>query len=245
MERQYKTKDQKKIERLTAKLAETEAELSQVKKDRKRLNYAVERLESEKAKAKEKSSSNDIQKIKELNAQIKQLEQSIEEKELEMAKKEERSKSKISSEENTTKYWYNKYHELWNDIKAEHNAYYEQTLIDLIRNRKGVDERNEILSAYERGDLYYSLNENGEERKYPFFSPSDLFIQIHPKTGLPLTKENFKVLEKWAYLHFDYQYRMGIWKEHRLQYNLSDEAKVKNAYELGKVLVPLYEHLLF
>lgn len=45
MERKYKTKDQKKIERLTAKLAETEAELSQVKKDRKRLNYAVDRLE--------------------------------------------------------------------------------------------------------------------------------------------------------------------------------------------------------
>ena len=45
MERKFKTKDQRKIERLTVKLAETEAELSQVKKDRKRLNYAVERLE--------------------------------------------------------------------------------------------------------------------------------------------------------------------------------------------------------
>ena len=45
MERKYKSKDQKKIERLEAKLTETEAELSQVKKDRKRLNYAVERLE--------------------------------------------------------------------------------------------------------------------------------------------------------------------------------------------------------
>lgn len=44
MERKYKTKDQKKIEKLTVKLAETEAELSKVKKDRKRLNYAVDRL---------------------------------------------------------------------------------------------------------------------------------------------------------------------------------------------------------
>ena len=245
MKQKYKTKDQRKIERLEKVIDKQKKELSKVKKDRKRINYAVERLESEKAKAKDKSSSNDIQKIKELNAQIKQLEQSIEEKELEMAKKEERSKSKISSEENCAKYWKRKYDDLWNDIEAEHNAYFEKTLIDLIRNRKGVDERNEILSAYERGDLYYSLNENGEERKYPFFSPSNLFIQIHPKTGLPLTKENFKVLQKWAYLHFDYQYRMGLWEEHRLQYNLSDEAKVKNAYELGKELVPLYEHLLF
>lgn len=44
MERKFKTKDQKKIERLEEKLAETEAELSNVKKDRKRLNYTVERL---------------------------------------------------------------------------------------------------------------------------------------------------------------------------------------------------------
>lgn len=45
MELKYKTKDQKKIEKLEEKLAETEAELSKVKKDRKRLNYAVGRLE--------------------------------------------------------------------------------------------------------------------------------------------------------------------------------------------------------
>ena len=32
MDKKFKTKDQKKIERLEAKLAETEAELSQVKK---------------------------------------------------------------------------------------------------------------------------------------------------------------------------------------------------------------------
>ena len=50
MDKKFKTKDQKKIERLEAKLAETEAELSQVKKDRKRLNYAVERLERENQK---------------------------------------------------------------------------------------------------------------------------------------------------------------------------------------------------
>ena len=45
MYRKLKTKEQKKIERLEAKLAKKEAELSQVKKDRKRLNYAVGRLE--------------------------------------------------------------------------------------------------------------------------------------------------------------------------------------------------------
>ena len=245
MEQKFKTKDQKKIERLEKVIDDQKKELSEIKKERKRLNYAVERLENEKAKAKDKSSSNDIQKIKELNAQIKQLEKSIEEKELEMAKKEERYKSKISSEENCTKFWKRKYDDLWNDIKAEHNAYYEQTLINLIKNRKGFNERKEILNAYERGELYYTLTVNGEEKKYPIFSPSDLFIQIHPKTGFPLTKENFKVLNDWAFIQYDYQYRIGIWKEHLLKHNLSDEAKAKYAYEIGKDLVPLYEHLLF
>lgn len=238
------TKDQK-IERLEKVIDNQNKELSEIKKERKRLKYAVERLEKEKAKAKEKSSSNDIQKIKELNAQIKQLEQSIEEKELEMAKRESQSANKISSEENLTKFWHRKYDDLWKSIEAEHQDYFEKTLIELIQNRKGVNERNDILNAYERGELYYSLTENDKERKYPFFSPSNLFITIHPKTGFPLTKENFKVLEKWAFLQYDYQYRMGIWKEHLLKYNLSDDAKVKNAYEIGKGLVPLYEHLLF
>ena len=93
-------------------------EISEVKKDRKRLNYAVERLEKEKAKAKEKSSSNDIQKMKELKAQIKQLEQSIEEKELEMEKKEKRSAMIINREESTTKYWHRKYDDLSESIEA-------------------------------------------------------------------------------------------------------------------------------
>ena len=238
------TKDQK-IERLEKVIDKQKKEISKIKKERKRLKYAVERLENEKAKAKDKSSSNDIQKIKELNAQIKQLAQSIEEKELEMEEKEKRSASKIRSEENYTQYWHRQYDDLWKSIKAEHNAYFEKTLIDLIRNRKGVKESKEILNAYERGELYYTLTENDEEKKYPIFSPSDLFIQIHPKTGLPLTKENFKVLNDWAFLQYDYQYRMGIWRDHLLKHNLSDEAKAKNAYQLGKDLVPLYEHLLF
>lgn len=44
MDKKFKTKDQKKIERLEEKLAKKEAELSEVKKDRKRLTYAVDRL---------------------------------------------------------------------------------------------------------------------------------------------------------------------------------------------------------
>lgn len=44
MDKKFKTKDQKKIEKLEEKLANKNAELSEVKKDRKRLTYAVDRL---------------------------------------------------------------------------------------------------------------------------------------------------------------------------------------------------------
>lgn len=238
------TKDQT-ISRLENVIEVQKKELSEVKKDRKRLNYAVERLEKEKAKAKEKSSSNDIQKMKELKAQIKQLEQSIEEKELEMEKKEKRSAMIINREESTTKYWHRKYDDLWESIEAEHNAYFEKTLIDLIRNRTGVKEREEILNAYERGELFYTLTENGEEKKYPFFSPYDIFVQIHPKTGLPLTSVNFKVLYKWAEFQPDYQMHLGYWRDYLLNSNPSEKAKNQSAYNIGKALLPLYEHLLF
>lgn len=236
--------DKQKIERLEKVIDNQNEELSQIKKERKKLNYAVARLENEKAKAKEKSSPNDIQMIKELKAQIKQLEQSIEEKELEMDKRVKSSAEKISREANTTKYWYRKYNDLWKTIESEHQAYFENALVELIYNRKGVKERYENLNAYENGELYYSLTENGEEKKYPFFSPYDLFIQIHPKTGLPLTKENHKVLEKWAFLNYEYQVQRGYWREY-LEKSPSEKVKIQSAYNVGKDLVPFYEHLLF
>lgn len=236
--------DKQKIERLERVIDDQKKELSQVKKDRKRLNYVVERLEKEKSKAKETSSSNDIQMIKELKAQIKQLEKTIEEKDLEISKKEERSAMIIWSREDDTKYVQRKYDELCNNIEAEHKIYFENALIELIQKRKGVKERYGNLNAYENGELYYSLTENGLEKEYLIFSPCDLFIKIHPKTGLPLTKENYKVLEKWSFLQYDYQMQMGYWREY-LQQSPSEKAKIQSAYNIGKELLPLYEHLLF
>lgn len=238
------TKDQT-IERLKGVIEEQKKEMTEIKKDRKRLNYAVDKLKKETQTERGKSSSDDIQKIKTLKTQIRQLERSIEERELEMKKKEERSKMIISREESTAKYWHRKYNDLWTSIEAEHNAYFEKTLIDLIQNRKGGKERKEILSAYERGELYYSLNENGEQKEYPIFSPSDLFIQIHPQTGLPLTKENFKVLYKWAEFQPDYQMSVGYWRNYLQNDHPSEKAIIQSAYNAGKKLLLLYEHLLF
>ena len=62
------TKDQK-IERLEKIIGEQKAELTEVKKDRKRLNYAVKRLEKKREQLSLQSSKEDTAKIKELEKQ--------------------------------------------------------------------------------------------------------------------------------------------------------------------------------
>ena len=244
------TKDQK-IERLEAKLTETEAELSQVKKDRKRLNYAVERLENEKAKAKEKSSSNDIQKIKELNAQIKQLEQSIEEKEEEYSKKVKRLLEEKQIAERSNNYYKDKLYTVQKDVRNEVELEYEECFNNVIRTivntRKGKPKNSPNISRYNDGKRYYIERKDNEDHEKPIFSIDNLFIQIHPKTGLPLSDIHFKLLKEWAYLNLDYLQFYSPYEEYinqnkmRMEYN----TRVEAAYIVGKKILPFYEHLLF
>lgn len=72
------TKDQT-ISRLENVIEVQKKELSEVKKDRKRLNYAVERLEKEKEKLSAQSSKENIERIKALEKQIEELKSAIEE----------------------------------------------------------------------------------------------------------------------------------------------------------------------
>lgn len=251
MERKYKTKDQKKIEKLTVKLAETEAELSKVKKDRKRLNYAVDRLENEKAKAKDKSSSNDIQKIKELNAQIKQLEQSIEEKEEEYGKKVKRLLEERQIAERNCNYYKDKMNTAREQVRSELESEYNGMLNNVIRaianTRKGKPKSNPNISRYEDGKRYFIERKDNEEHEIPIFSIENLFIQIHPKTGLPLSDIHFKLFKEWAYLNLDYLQFYSPYEEYinknkmRMEFN----TRVEAAYIVGKKLLPFYEHLLF
>lgn len=74
------------IARLEKVIEAQKSELTDVKKDRKRLNYAVERLEKEKLSA--QSSKEDIERIRELESQIEELKSAIETKDTEMAKEE-------------------------------------------------------------------------------------------------------------------------------------------------------------
>lgn len=63
------TKDQT-IERLKGVIAEQKKEMTEIKKDRKRLNYAVERLERQIEKISSTSSKDDAAKIKELENKV-------------------------------------------------------------------------------------------------------------------------------------------------------------------------------
>ena len=251
MDKKFKTKDQKKIERLEEKLAKKEAELSEVKKDRKRLTYAVERLENEKKKAKDTSSSNDIQKIKELNAQIKQMEQSIAEKEEECGKRVKRLIEEKQIVERSNNYYKEKLYTVQKDVRNEVELEYEECFNNVIRTivntRKGTPKTSPNISRYENGERYYIERKDNEEHEKPIFSIDNLFIQIHPKTGLPLSDIHFKLLKEWAFLNLNYLQFYSPYEDYINQNKMRMEYKtrVEAAYIVGKKILPFYEHLLF
>ncbi len=70
------TKDQK-IERLEKIIDEQKKEITQIKKDRKRLNYTVERLENT---LKRHSSKEDKKKIAHLEKEVEKLKETVEDK---------------------------------------------------------------------------------------------------------------------------------------------------------------------
>ena len=88
MDRKYKTKDQKKIERLEKVIDDQKKELSEIKKERKRLNYAVERLEREKVKALNTLTPTAINLISEYSDQVVETEKKNEELKAIIADKE-------------------------------------------------------------------------------------------------------------------------------------------------------------
>ena len=118
------------------------------------MNYAVERLENEKAKAKDKSSSNDIQKIKELNAQIKQLEKSTAEKEEECDKIVKRLLEEKKSAEQSNNYYQNKLYtvqkDVRNEVELEYEACFNNVIRAIVNTRKGVPKNSPNISRYEK-----------------------------------------------------------------------------------------------
>ena len=240
------TKDQT-IDRLEKKIEEQKKEMTEIKKDRKRLNYAVERLERQIQKLSAQSSKDDIKKITELESQIEELKSAIEEKETEMAKREKKLNQTIKDCNFQYRNLTERYEEVRTSVTAEFDGYVDDALKQIVNFRKGRQNNIGNLSYYENGDKFYIENVNGKECEMPIFSTSDLFIQIHPKTGQPLTDIHFKLLKEWAFLNFDYQQFYSPYDEwlNRNKMVANDGAIVATSYEVGKKLLPFYEHLLF
>ena len=145
MDRKYKTKDQRKIERLEKVIDNQKKELSEVKKDRKRLNYAVERLEREKKKALDTLTPAAIKLICEYSEQVNEIE-----------KKNEELKSVISEKEKIISQKDEKFNNLQAEslkkqkdiasIRTEQRNEDEKIARVLIENtiKKIVDFQNEI-----------------------------------------------------------------------------------------------------
>lgn len=240
-----------KIARLEKKIEEQKKEMTEIKKDRKRLNYAVERLERKIQKLSAQSSKEDIERMKELNAQIKQMEQSVAEKEEEWNKKEKRLQQQKENAEQDLNYYKGKLitvrEQIRNELESEYDGYVNETIKGIVNFRKGKPDKIGNLSHYRNGDNYYNEEINGVEREMPIFSTSDLFIQIHPKTGRPLTDIHFRLLKEWANLNFDYLQFYSPYEEwlNRNKMVANQNDIVSTAYEVGKKILPFYEHLLF
>lgn len=243
------TKDQT-IERLKSEVAEQKSELTKVKKDRKRLNYAVEKMKRQIQKLSSQSSTEDIEKIKELERLIEEQKSTIAEKENEKQKMEKRLYQTIEDKDFHYDNLMKRYNTVREEVKAEYDGYVDEVLEKIAKFRNYSNNYyiySNNRSSYENGEEYYMVKENDEERKYPMFSTSDLFIQIHPKTGVPLTDIHFKIFYQWSKYNLDYLQYHAHFKEwlNNVKMVADTEIIVSSAYKLGKKILPYYEHLLF
>ncbi len=267
MEPKYKTKDQKKIERLEKKLAEKEDELSQVKKDRKRLNYAVERLEREKVKALNTltPAGNRLiceysDKVTEKEKQIEELKAIISEKEKEMADKEEqyndlllKYNEKKGDEDAIRK-------QIWGEKKNFQSEVMERTVNKIVEKWDGVyrqswDDRKQ-LRYFNEGKRYwiYVGDEDGDFSRPLYrasmFSTNYLIISIHPDNGRELSGIDQYAIQQYLNRNYhtqrEYTKAMNELKEFKKNNpNIAEDELVEWAYQKGMELLPLYRDKIF
>ena len=214
MERKFKTKDQRKIETLEAKLTEKEAELSQVKKDRKRLNYAVERLEREKKKALDTLTPAAIHlifeykdKASEKEKQNEELKSVIAEKEKDIADKEERYNTLLSKFNEKEEDESEIRKQIWGDKEKFKRKVMEQTVNKIVENWDGIysqswDDRKQLRYFNEGKRYYFYLGDEDGDFDYPaylcsMFSTNHLIIGIHPDKGRELSG-----IDQYAIQHY-------------------------------------------
>lgn len=257
--KQFKTKEQKEIERLESALLEKQSELTQVKKDRKRLNYAVERLENKIIEFETISKDNSLLAI-DNNQRIEELKEEIQTINSVNNEKNEQKDKLISNLEQKVQNWEYRYNDLSKSydniresVKAEYDGYVKKELDKIVNFRKVLAPDKYNLSMFKDGEFYYSyvdFNVPFEERhsiKLPIFSIKDCIIQIHPETGNPLTKWHFEMIEEWKEYNFDYEARICSYRDyiHTPNGPRPESQLIKAAHTVGMQILPFYKHLLF
>lgn len=267
MEQKIKTKDQKKIERLEEKLAEKEAEISQLKKDRKRLNYAVERLEREKKKALNELTPAAIDLICEYSEtankkekETEELKAIITEREKTIANREERY-NLLLSQYNEKKADEDAIREkVWKDKKQFESDTVKKAVDRIVETWDGIyrrswDDRKQQKYFNEgKRYWYYGGDEDGDFDHPIFvcsmFSTNHLIIGIHPDNGRVLSGIDQYAIQHYLQRNYDtqYTYRTAIKELEEFKNNnpnVSEEELVEWAYQKGMELLPLYRDKIF
>ena len=235
------TKDQT-ISRLENVIEVQKKELSEVKKDRKRLNYAVERLEKEKEKLSAQSSKDDIEKIKELETQIEELRIAITEKDKAIKDIKEVNSSLKADIDEYRKVTFADYQKYEKEIIS--------CVIDKILEwRRGHVSDYQQLKAYQNGERYYCfdfINYPNLHIYHSIFSTEDLFIRIHPKNGRTLTPIDHELIKKYFENRIEYLWAMKEFENFkRNNPNVSNDELVEWTYNKGMELLPKYEEMIF
>lgn len=233
------TKGQK-IERLEKIIGEQKAELTKVKKDRKRLNYAVKRLEKKREQLSLQSSKEDTAKIKELEKQIGNLKIAVEEKEkaIETLRRSNSSYSAVIKrlkKDLTIK-----------TVMSENEAIGKvvETLCK-IKNERPFNGGQ--LQHFKNGERYfdYSFKDYPDTHiRNAIFSTENLIIQIHPKNGRDLGLLDRIYLEKMIGNRLEYLEAMNEFGQFKKS-NPSNDELVEWTYNKGMELLPIYENEIF
>lgn len=231
------TKDQK-IKRLEKAIEEQKQELTEVKKDRKRLNYTVERLEREKEKLSLQSSKKDIVTIKDLEKQTEVLTLAIEEKKREI-------KNLKSDSYKQRKEIYQLRNDLRSKIIMSENEAMKKVVEKLCKIKKESNE--EQLQYFQNGDRYfdYSFKDYPESHiQCSIFSTKNLIIQIHPKNGRDLIGLDIFYITKTIGNRLEYLEAMHKFEQFKKS-NPSNDELVEWVYKKGMELLPIYENEIF
>lgn len=226
--------DEQKIERLENVIAEQKEELTAVKKDRKRLNYAVERLEREKEKLSLQSSKEDTELIKRLEEQIEKFKSSVAEKERE-TEILKTNNNKRAAEIKRLKT------ELKTKIVIAESGVVKEVIEELYKLKNGHLSNREQLERFNNEDRYF---DSIHHIQFVIFSTEDLIIRIHPKNGRELIGLDILYLKKYIGNRYEYLIAKKELEEFKNS-NPSNDELVEWTYKKGMELLPIYEDEIF